>query len=156
LTELNTRRKIINIVLALTRASDTLKAERKMKMKLEKKLLDHNLVDCVYFFTSYDCRNNMKNRSWFHLNDNLNQDDQKKFFEFIKNHKSEIREIIKKNGFKFYTTDADDESKCHGYYLKNWHDGTKTIDFDPIDDFTEADLGHVKLYYREGGKFKQL
>jgi hypothetical protein len=98
-----------------------------MKMKLEKKLLDHNLVDCVYFFTSYDCRNNMKNRSWFHLNDNLNQDDQKKFFEFIKNHKSEIREIIKKNGFKFYTTDADDESKCHGYYLKNWHDGTKTI-----------------------------
>jgi hypothetical protein len=28
-----------------------------------------------------------------------NFDDQKKFFEFIKNHKSEIREIIKKNCF---------------------------------------------------------
>jgi glycerophosphoryl diester phosphodiesterase len=33
LTELNTRRKIINIVLALIKASDTLKAERKMKME---------------------------------------------------------------------------------------------------------------------------
>jgi hypothetical protein len=35
LTESNTRRKIINIVLALTRASDTLKAERKMKLIVE-------------------------------------------------------------------------------------------------------------------------
>jgi hypothetical protein len=39
LTESNTRRKIINIVLALTRANDKLKAERKMKMN-KKELLD--------------------------------------------------------------------------------------------------------------------
>jgi hypothetical protein len=25
-----------------------------------------------------------------------------------------------------------------------------------MDDFTEADLGHVKMYYKEEGKFKQL
>jgi hypothetical protein len=41
LTESNTRRKIINIVLALTRANDKLKAERKMKMnKKEQRMLD--------------------------------------------------------------------------------------------------------------------
>ena len=127
-----------------------------MTMTIEKIILDHNYVDCVYFFTSYDSRNNIKNRNWFHLNDDLSQDDQKKFFDSIKDHKSEIREIIKKKGFKFYTTDADDLSKCHGYYIKNWYDGTKTIDFEPMDDFTEADLGHVKMYYKEEGKFKQL
>ena len=126
------------------------------KMQLEKTILDHNTVDCVYFFTSYDYRNGMTNRNWFHLNDKLSKDDQKKFFTFIKDHKSEIREIIKKNGFKFYTTDDDCDSKCHGYYLKNWCDGTKTVDFDPMDDFTEADLGHVRMYYKEEGKFKQF
>ena len=50
-------------------------------MQLEKTILDHNTVDCVYFFTSYDCRDNMTNRNWFHLNDKLSQDDQKKFFD---------------------------------------------------------------------------
>ena len=73
-----------------------------MTMTIEKIILDHNYVDCVYFFTSYDSRNNIKNRNWFHLNDDLSQDDQKKFFDSIKDHKSEIREIIKKKGFKFY------------------------------------------------------
>jgi hypothetical protein len=48
LTELNTRRKIINIVLALVRASDKLKAERKMKMnKKEQRMLDKVFnLDC--------------------------------------------------------------------------------------------------------------
>ena len=48
LTELNTRRKIINIVLALIKASDTLKAERKMKMnKKEQRMLDKVFnLDC--------------------------------------------------------------------------------------------------------------
>jgi len=132
-------------------------------MQLEKTILDHNTVDCVYFFTSYDCRDNITNKTWFHLNDKLSQDEQKKFFKSIKDHKSEIKKIIKKNGFKFYTTDDDDESKCHGWYLKNWHDDTKTVDFEPMDDFTEADLGHVKMYYKQchylaikEGKYEQL
>ena len=74
----------------------------------------------------------------------------------VKSYKSKVKEIIRANGVKFYTTDADDESKCNGWYLKNWFDGTKTVDFEPMDDFTESDLGHVKMYYKEGGKWKQL
>ena len=125
-------------------------------MKIETAILDHRTVDSVYFFTSYDCRDNFKNRLWFHLNKNLSEDDQKKFFELVKSYKSKVKEIIRANGVTFYTTDADDESKCNGWYLKNWFDGTKTVDFEPMDDFTESDLGHVKMYYKEGGKWKQL
>jgi hypothetical protein len=47
-TESNTHRKIINIVLALTRANDKLKEERKMKMnKKEQRMLDKVFnLDC--------------------------------------------------------------------------------------------------------------
>ena len=126
-------------------------------MKIETAILDHRTVDSVYFFTSYDGRDvAFKNELWFNLNRNLSEDDRMKFLKLVQSYKSKVKEIIRANGFKFYTTDADDESKCHGWYLKNWFDGTKTVDFEPMDDFTELDLGHIKMYYKEGGKWKQL
>ena len=141
-----------------------MKKNRRENMNTTKtRILDFNFIDCLYFFTKYDCRSNYKNVVLYHFNDNVSEATQKKFFEVIKNHEHEIRDIIKKNGFKFYTTDDDDESKCHGWYLKNWHDGTKTVDFEPKDNLTESDLGHVKMYYKnchylaiKEGKFQQL
>ena len=32
-----------------------------MENKIKSKILDFNFIDCLYFFTKYDCRNNYKN-----------------------------------------------------------------------------------------------
>src|SRR6056300_1006714 len=62
----------------------------------------------------------------------------------------EAKEIIIKNGTKFYTVDDDDLDKTEGYYYSK--DG---IDFPPLDKM-EADSGHTKLYYYENNKWSQL
>jgi hypothetical protein len=105
--------------------------------------------DYCYYFTKYDCRPKMNNKFIGLRKNNLSPEKMNELDAYlkIKGNKKILRRLIRSKGFKFYTTDADELSKCYGYYIKNWHDGSIEVDFDPLDDYTENDLGHVRMYY---------
>ena len=65
----------------------------------------------------------------------------------------EITRIIKSNGSRFMTADDDDDDKAYGYYLSEYKEG---IDLEPMTLISEYDLGHVRMYYKEGGEYKPL
>ena len=73
----------------------------------------------------------------------------KDIIKWCRENKTKVRKYLRENGFKFYTTDDDYITKCYGYYIKNWHDGTITVDFEPLDQLTEGDLGHVHMLYKD-------
>ena len=73
--------------------------------------------------------------------------------------KEEIKKYVKENGVRFFTANDDDEGypknhpeydeeycedRCYCYYLDT--DNNKNINFEPLDRFTTADLGHTALY----------
>ena len=83
--------------------------------------------------------------------------------------KEEIVEYIKNNGVKFFTANDDDEGyskddsrfdieycedRCEGFYLDTEIKGN--INFEPLDNYTEYDLGHARMYYEENNQIKQL
>ena len=55
---------------------------------------------------------------------------------------------IADSGLEFYTCDDDDLDKEYGMY---WGE----LDFDPLD-IMESRSGHVKMFYKENGKWCQL
>jgi hypothetical protein len=103
--------------------------------------------DYIYFFNSYDDNPKWENRSFGELKeDTINKED---IIKWCRENKTKVRKYLRENGFKFYTTDDDYITKCYGYYIKNWHDGTITVDFEPLDQLTEGDLGHVHMLYKD-------
>ena len=83
--------------------------------------------------------------------------------------KEEIVEYIKNNGVYFFTANDDDqgyskndprydidycEDRCEGFYLDT--EFNKNISFEPLDNYTEFDLGHARMYYKENDTIKQL
>jgi len=83
--------------------------------------------------------------------------------------KKDIVEYIKNNGVYFFTANDDDqgyskddprydidycEDRCEGYYLDT--EFNKNISFEPLDIYTEIDLGHARMYYQEKDTIKQL
>ena len=83
--------------------------------------------------------------------------------------KEEIVEYIKNNGVYFFTANDDDwgyakddprydidycEDRCEGFYLDTESKGN--IGFEPLDNYTEYDLGHARMYYKENNQIKQL
>tara|TARA_A100000172_G_scaffold12320_1_gene6541 strand:+ start:152 stop:526 length:375 start_codon:yes stop_codon:yes gene_type:complete len=73
-----------------------------------------------------------------------------------KDQKIEVKQAIKKNGYKFYTIGDDaDMPKNYGYYYSNDGTGKSTMDFEPLD-FAMADAGDAWLFYQENGEYKQL
>ena len=83
--------------------------------------------------------------------------------------KKDIVEYIKNNGVYFFTANDDDqgyskddprydidycEDRCEGYYLDT--EFNKNISFEPLDIYTEFDLGHARMYYQEKDTIKQL
>ena len=76
--------------------------------------------------------------------------------KFNKDQKIDIKQAIKKNGYKFYTIGDDaDMPKNYGYYYSNDGTGKSTIDFEPLD-FAMADAGDTYLFYFENNKWSQL
>tara|TARA_X000001388_G_C2218981_1_gene118450 strand:+ start:267 stop:713 length:447 start_codon:yes stop_codon:yes gene_type:complete len=83
--------------------------------------------------------------------------------------KKVIVEYIKNNGVYFFTANDDDEGyakddsrfdieycedRCEGFYLDTESKGN--IGFEPLDIYTEQDLGHARMYYKENNQIKQL
>ena len=83
--------------------------------------------------------------------------------------KKVIVEYIKNNGVYFFTANDDDEGyakddprfdidycddRCEGFYLDTEFKGN--INFEPLDNYTEYDLGHARMYYKENNQIKQL
>lgn len=83
--------------------------------------------------------------------------------------KKVIVEYIKNNGVYFFTANDDDwgyakddprydidycEDRCEGFYLDTESKGN--ISFEPLDYYTEHDLGHARMYYKENNQIKQL
>jgi len=71
--------------------------------------------------------------------------DEKRYQELIR--------IIKSNGTRFMTADDDDDDKAYGYYLNEYKEG---IDLEPMTLISEYDLGHVRMYHKEGKEYKPL
>ena len=65
----------------------------------------------------------------------------------------ELTRIIKSNGTRFMTADDDEEDKAYGYYLNEFKEG---IDLEPMTLISEYDLGHVRMYTKEGAGYKGL
>jgi len=83
--------------------------------------------------------------------------------------KKAIVEYIKNNGVYFFTANDDDEGyekddakfdieycedRCEGFYLDTESKGN--VGFEPLDNYTEYDLGHARMYYKENNQIKQL
>jgi len=115
--------------------------------------------DYCYYFSKYDGRPKLNNKFKGLRKNNLTTEQTKELETFLKTKSNfkMLRQLIKYKGFKFYTTDDDEISKCYGWYIKNWNDGSTTVDFEPLDEFTESDLGHIRMYYySEKFGYKQL
>jgi hypothetical protein len=65
----------------------------------------------------------------------------------------ELTRIIESNGTRFMTADADEEDKAYGYYLNEYKEG---IDLEPMTLISEYDLGHARMYYKEGLGYQPL
>jgi hypothetical protein len=83
--------------------------------------------------------------------------------------KKAIVEYIKNNGVYFFTANDDDEGyskddsrfdieycedRCEGFYLDTESKGN--IGFEPLDNYTDYDLGHARMYYKENNQIKEL
>lgn len=83
--------------------------------------------------------------------------------------KKAIVEYIKNNGVYFFTANDDDEGyakddprfdleycedRCEGFYLDTESKGN--VGFEPLFNYTEYDLGHARMYYKENNQIHQL
>lgn len=116
--------------------------------------------DYCYYFSKYDGRPKMNNKFKGLRKNNLTNEQTIEFETFLKTKSNfkVLRKLIKSKGFKFYTTDDDELSKCYGWYIKNLNDNSISVDFEPLDEFTENDLAHIRMYYKpnESLGYKQL
>ena len=130
----------------------------KQTIEQSEKILSY--FDYCYYFSKYDGRPKMNNKFKGLRKNNLTDEQTIELETFLKTKSNfkVLRKLIKSKGFKFYTTDDDELSKCYGWYIKNWNDNSISIDFEPLDEFTENDLGHIRMYYKpnESLGYKQL
>tara|TARA_R100000900_G_scaffold26018_1_gene20652 strand:+ start:777 stop:1169 length:393 start_codon:yes stop_codon:yes gene_type:complete len=68
-------------------------------------------------------------------------------------HYQEITKLIRTNGIRFMTADDDEQDKAYGYYLNEYKND---IDLEPMTLISQYDLGHVRMYYKEGLELKPL
>ena len=138
------------------------------KLKIFTKLSALEIIEQYEYlavWTNYYDRKNKNNRLFGRpklsstvLLKNLSEETKKAIVEYIKN-----------NGVYFFTANDDDEGysvddprydieycsdRCEGFYLDTNSKGN--IGFEPLDNYTDYDLGHARMYYKENNQIKEL